>query len=60
MNQEQINKITSGMSVNQIKDLIISLMEQIFPVLDEPAKRDLILKIVGKSDDEGTSSMVHL
>jgi len=60
MRQEQINKITSKMSVNQIKDLIVSLMEQIFPVLDEPAKKDLILKIVGKSGDEEISSMVHL
>jgi hypothetical protein len=60
MSEKPLDEIISGMSIDQVKDLIVSLMEQIFPVLDEQAKKDFVLKMVGKAGDEETSSMVHL
>lgn len=59
MNQ-RLDEMISGMSIDQIKDIIVSLMEQVFPVLDEQAKKDFVLKMVGKAGDEETASMVHL
>ncbi|MDP3030119.1 MAG: hypothetical protein D4R73_08675 [Deltaproteobacteria bacterium] len=60
MSEKPLDEIISGMSIDQVKDLIVSLMEQIFPVLDEQAQKDFVLKMVGKAGDEETSSMVHL
>jgi hypothetical protein len=60
MSEKPLDEIISGMSIDQVKDLIVSLMEQIFPVLDEQAPKDFVLKMVGKAGDEETSSMVHL
>lgn len=60
MSEKPLDEIISGMSIDQVKDLIVSLMEQIFPVLDEQVKKDFVLKMVGKAGDEETSSMVHL
>jgi len=60
MDDKSINKMISEMSINEIKNMIFSMMEQIFPVLDEEAKREFVLKMMGKSGDEKISSMVHL
>ncbi|MEW5948206.1 MAG: hypothetical protein AB1711_02195 [Thermodesulfobacteriota bacterium] len=60
MSEKPLDEIISGMSIDQVKDLIVSLMEQIFPVLDEQGQKDFVLKMVGKAGDEETSSMVHL
>ncbi len=60
MTEKPLDEVISGMSIDQIKDLIVSLMEQVFPVLGEEAKKDFVLKMVGKAGDEETASMVHL
>ncbi|MEW5948197.1 MAG: hypothetical protein AB1711_02150 [Thermodesulfobacteriota bacterium] len=60
MSEKPLDEIISGMSIDQVKDLIVSLMEQLFPVLDEQDKKDFVLKMVGKAGDEETGSMVHL
>jgi hypothetical protein len=59
MIENSFQKHLAGYSVEQIKELIFSLVDQYFPVMNDIERQDFILKLLGKSGDDKLSSMVH-
>ncbi len=59
MSQHTLENYLDGFSFEEIKETIFSLIEQYFPVMEDPEKQDFILKLLGKSGDDKLSSMVN-
>lgn len=59
MIENTLQKHLSEYSVKQIKEVIFSLVDQYFPVMNDVERQDFILKLLGKSGDDKLSSMVH-
>jgi len=59
MIEHSLQKHLSEYSVEQIKEVIFALVDQYFPVMNEVERQDVILKLLGKSEDDKLSSMVH-
>ena len=59
MIENSLQKHLSEYSVEQIKEVIFSLVDQYFPVMNEGERQDVILKLLGKSGGDKLSSMVH-
>ncbi len=57
---EKCKRIIEQMSLDDMKELLFYLIKEIFSLLDSEAQKDLILEMIGQSDDEKVTSMVHL
>lgn len=49
----------SNLKIEEIKETILALIEQYFPVMEDSEKQAFILKLLGTSADDKLSSMVH-
>lgn len=45
------------LTIEEMKKMIFSLTEEIFPVMEVSEKQDFIFKLLGKSGDDKLSSM---
>lgn len=59
MPQRNLKNFLDGFSFEKIKEIIFTLIEQYFPVMEDAEKQDFILKLLGKSGDDKLSSMVN-
>ena len=59
MPQRNLENFLDGFSFEEIKEIIFTLIEQYFPVMEDAEKQDFILKLLGKSGDDKLSSMVN-
>ncbi len=57
---EKCKRIIEQMSLDDMKELLFYLIKEIFSLLDSEAQKDLILEMIGQSDNEKVTSMVHL
>ncbi|MBW1982319.1 MAG: hypothetical protein JRJ12_13970 [Deltaproteobacteria bacterium] len=57
MNQRALENFIANLSLDEIKQTIFSLAEQIFPVMDASEKQTFMVKLFGKSGDDKLSSM---
>lgn len=55
-----LEEFIADSSVADIKEMILTLTKQIFPVLDADEKQEFIKKLIGKAGDDKVSSMVNL
>ncbi len=58
MTEPTWESLLADLSLEEIKKMIFSLTEQIFPVMEDSEKQAFILKLLGKSVDDKLSSMV--
>ena len=59
MPQRTLKGFLDGFSFEEIKEMIFSLIEQYFPVMENTERQDFILKLLGKPDNETLSSLVN-
>jgi hypothetical protein len=59
MSKHPIDDFISGLEIEEIKEVIFSLVDQYFPVMVASERQNFILKLLGKSGDDKLSSMVN-
>jgi hypothetical protein len=58
MAKNPLEKFLDEYSLEEIKQMLFDLIEQVFPVMESSEKQDFILKMLGKAGDEKLPSMV--
>lgn len=59
MPEKTLKEFLAGLTIEETKKMIFSLIEQFFPVMEESERQDFVLKLLGKSDNDKLSSMVN-
>ena len=48
-----------GLSLEEIKKTILSLIDQFFPIMEDSERQEFVIKLLGRSGDDKLSSMVN-
>ena len=57
MNERNWVSLIPKLTIEEMKKMIFSLTEEIFPVMEAPEEQAFIVKLLGKSGDDKLSSM---
>lgn len=60
MSIERFKQIMEEMDPKKAASVIGNLLKEIFPLLDEDARLEFVLNLIGDSDDDKVTSLVHL
>jgi hypothetical protein len=58
MFQNPLEKILKSYGLDEIKQILFSLIEEVFPVMESSEKQDFILRMLGETGDDKLPSMV--
>ena len=59
MSKAIIDELLSTLNTDEIKNAILSLIEQFFPIMAESERQNFVITLLGKSGDDNLSSMVN-
>jgi hypothetical protein len=60
MSTDKIQKLVDSMEPEEAASAISSILKKLFPLLEEEARLQFVLNLLGEPSDEKLTSLVHL